>query len=199
MPLLILASCAEEPPEADTLGVVAQTTTTLRPQTTTTQPPTTAIDLSPQITLRCPPPDQGPWDWYEAVFDPDIRMADDFQSAVINYGDGKSYESSTWDDASRNMFWHRYGSPGSYFVSVTILDTAGRVGTGSCTFEWAATAPTISNSCDPNYEGACVPIASDVDCASGSGNGPAYVSGPVYVVGRDIYGLDGDNDGIGCE
>jgi hypothetical protein len=38
------------------------------------------------------------------------------------------------------------------------------------------------SACDPNYSGACVPIASDVDCASGSGNGPAYVSGSVTVV-----------------
>jgi resuscitation-promoting factor RpfB len=53
--------------------------------------------------------------------------------------------------------------------------------------------------CDPNYSGACVPIASDVDCAGGSGNGPAYVQGPVRVVGTDIYGLDSDGDGIGCE
>lgn len=54
--------------------------------------------------------------------------------------------------------------------------------------------------CDPNYEGACVPIASDVDCAGGSGNGPEYVDGPVQVVGDDVYGLDGnDNDGVGCE
>jgi hypothetical protein len=53
--------------------------------------------------------------------------------------------------------------------------------------------------CDPNYSGACVPIASDVDCAGGSGNGPAYVQGPVRVIGRDIYGLDADGDGIGCE
>lgn len=53
--------------------------------------------------------------------------------------------------------------------------------------------------CDPNYSGACVPIASDVDCAGGSGNGPAYVSGPVYVVGRDIYKLDRDGNGVGCE
>lgn len=52
--------------------------------------------------------------------------------------------------------------------------------------------------CDPNYSG-CVPIASDVDCAGGSGNGPAYVEGPVRVIGRDIYGLDADGDGIGCE
>jgi hypothetical protein len=62
-----------------------------------------------------------------------------------------------------------------------------------------APAPVQGN-CDPNYSGACVPIASDVDCAGGSGNGPAYVQGPVRVGGSDIYGLDGnDNDGIGCE
>lgn len=52
--------------------------------------------------------------------------------------------------------------------------------------------------CDPNYSG-CVPIASDVDCAGGSGNGPAYVQGPVRVIGSDIYDLDRDNDGVACE
>jgi len=56
-----------------------------------------------------------------------------------------------------------------------------------------------NNSCDPNYSGVCVPIASDVDCAGGSGNGPAYVSGPVYVIGVDIYDLDRDGNGVGCE
>ncbi|GAB3065987.1 G5 domain-containing protein [Micromonospora schwarzwaldensis] len=53
--------------------------------------------------------------------------------------------------------------------------------------------------CDPNYSGACVPIASDVDCSGGSGNGPAYVDGPVRVVGSDIYDLDRDGDGVGCD
>lgn len=53
--------------------------------------------------------------------------------------------------------------------------------------------------CDPNYEGACVPIASDVDCAGGGGDGPAYVRGPVRVVGQDIYDLDRDGDGVGCD
>jgi hypothetical protein len=60
-----------------------------------------------------------------------------------------------------------------------------------------AAAPP-SPKCDPNYT-PCVPIASDVDCAGGRGNGPAYVTGPVRVIGVDIYGLDRDGDGIGCE
>jgi len=58
--------------------------------------------------------------------------------------------------------------------------------------------------CDPNYQpivqGApCVPVDSDVDCAGGKGNGPSYAQGPVRVVGQDIYGLDRDKDGLGCE
>ncbi len=60
-------------------------------------------------------------------------------------------------------------------------------------------APAAPSGCDPNYAWACVPIASDVDCAGGKGNGPAYVRGPVKVIGSDIYGLDSDGDGIGCE
>jgi endonuclease YncB( thermonuclease family) len=45
----------------------------------------------------------------------------------------------------------------------------------------------------------CLPPGPDVDCAGGSGNGPRYVNGPVYVGGDDPYGLDGDGDGVACE
>lgn len=55
------------------------------------------------------------------------------------------------------------------------------------------------NKCDPNYADVCVPVASDVDCRGGSGNGPAFVSGPLRVVGLDIYRLDRDGNGVGCE
>jgi hypothetical protein len=66
--------------------------------------------------------------------------------------------------------------------------------------EVVAVGTKVANAgCDPNYSGACVPIASDVDCAGGSGNGPAYVRGPVTVVGSDIYDLDRDGDGVGCD
>ena len=58
-------------------------------------------------------------------------------------------------------------------------------------------APRAQSNCDPNYTG-CVPIASDVDCAGGSGNGPAY-TGTVRVIGSDIYDLDRDGNGLACE
>ena len=58
--------------------------------------------------------------------------------------------------------------------------------------------PEQSSGCDPNYPG-CVPIASDVDCSGGSGNGPEYVEDPIEVIGTDKYRLDADHDGIACE
>ncbi|MCX5069356.1 G5 domain-containing protein [Micromonospora lupini] len=64
--------------------------------------------------------------------------------------------------------------------------------------EVVAVGTKKKSNCDPNYS-PCVPIASDVDCAGGSGNGPAYVSGVVTVIGDDIYDLDRDNDGYGCD
>ena len=69
------------------------------------------------------------------------------------------------------------------------------VGTG---VKREAPAPPASN-CDSNYAEACVPIAEDVDCAGGSGNGPAYLNEAARVVGSDVYGLDRDGDGWGCE
>jgi hypothetical protein len=54
--------------------------------------------------------------------------------------------------------------------------------------------PTDCQGYDP-----CLPPGPDVDCAGGSGNGPRYVNGPVYVSGDDPYGLDSDNDGVACE
>ena len=61
-------------------------------------------------------------------------------------------------------------------------------------------APTRpAGNCNPNYS-PCVPNDPvDVDCKGGGGNGPSYVDGPVRVIGNDVYGLDKDGDGIGCE
>jgi hypothetical protein len=60
-------------------------------------------------------------------------------------------------------------------------------------------AQAQSSDCDSNYTGACVPVASDVDCAGGSGDGPEYVEGPVTVVGSDVYDLNRDDDNIACD
>ncbi|WP_323960522.1 G5 domain-containing protein [Arthrobacter sp. JZ12] len=78
------------------------------------------------------------------------------------------------------------------------------IGVGSKPVPVAPPPPPVqaavpAGNCDPNYAGGCVPVDSDVDCAGGSGNGPSYAQGPVTVVGSDIYGLDSDGDGQGCE
>ena len=54
-----------------------------------------------------------------------------------------------------------------------------------------------SSNCTPGYS-PCLPPASDYDCSDGEGDGPEY-TGPVVVRGPDPYGLDGNNDGVGCE
>ena len=63
--------------------------------------------------------------------------------------------------------------------------------------ENAAPPAEPADKCHPSYD-PCVPIASDVDCESGSGDGPVY-TGMVTVIGPDEYGLDDNGDGIGCE
>jgi hypothetical protein len=57
-------------------------------------------------------------------------------------------------------------------------------------------SPAVS--CTPGYR-PCIPEGPDVDCQGGRGDGPRYISGPVFVTGSDPYGLDRDHDGIGCE
>jgi hypothetical protein len=83
-------------------------------------------------------------------------------------------------------------------VTTAPVDEVTTVGTMQPPPPPAADPPPAASGCDPNY-GGCVPIASDVDCAGGSGNGPAFVSGPIQVIGNDIYDLDRDGDGTACE
>lgn len=98
------------------------------------------------------------------------------------------------------------GSDGIKTLTYEVAQDEGQPETKKLIKEEITTAPTdeiigYGPNCDPNYTGACVPnvYPSDVDCAGGSGNGPYYVAGPVYVVGIDRYGLDRDGSGVGCE
>jgi hypothetical protein len=58
--------------------------------------------------------------------------------------------------------------------------------------------------CDPNYlvtGGPCLQDGiGDYDCYGGSGNGPNYTpqGATIKVVGADVFGLDGNHDGYGC-
>ncbi len=97
-------------------------------------------------------------------------------------------------DASSTTGGSTTSTPPTTTMSTTVTTVSTMVKTAN-----DPTTGSTDSPCDPNYKGACVPIASDVDCAGGSGNGPAYVEGPVTVVGTDIYDLDRDNDGVGCE
>ena len=63
----------------------------------------------------------------------------------------------------------------------------------------AERAEVAKKRCHSSYRGACLrPNASDYDCRGSSGNGP-YYTGRVRVVGPDVFRLDADGDGIGCE
>ncbi len=57
-----------------------------------------------------------------------------------------------------------------------------------------------AQACDTSYEGECLKDGiGDYDCASGSGDGPNYVYSEVTVVGPDVFGLDANGNGFGCE
>lgn len=53
-----------------------------------------------------------------------------------------------------------------------------------------------AQSCTSGYKPCLVPAS---DCVGGSGNGPAYADGPIYITGSDPYDLDRDGDGVACE
>jgi len=57
-----------------------------------------------------------------------------------------------------------------------------------------APAPAPATGCHPNYSN-CLPIVSDLNCPDVRALGKA----PVRIIGADLYRLDADNDGIGCE
>ena len=61
--------------------------------------------------------------------------------------------------------------------------------------------PPPTEPTEPDCQGysPCLTPGPDYDCAGGSGDGPRYVNGPVYVNGSDPYGLDSDGNGVGCE
>ena len=83
---------------------------------------------------------------------------------------------------------------------IAVAAVAGLLGVGALVQSSSSVTEqdALPPDCNPNYQ-PCVPVATDVDCADGEGNGPEYVRGPVRVTGDDVYNLDRDGDGIACE
>lgn len=65
----------------------------------------------------------------------------------------------------------------------------------------SALSASAGRDCTRGYRPCIRDRRSDVDCYGGGGDGPRYTRpGVEYRVwGADRYGLDGDNDGRGCE
>jgi hypothetical protein len=75
--------------------------------------------------------------------------------------------------------------------------------TGAVTTVTQPPTSSTAPACDPNYVGACIPpglSASDVNCAPTAVPPGGYqVQVRVQVVGTDVYDLDRDGDGYGCD
>lgn len=83
------------------------------------------------------------------------------------------------------------------WATITTSSSSSTTTAGTTT---TASTTTATSNCHTSYEGVCLAVGQgDYDCASGAGNGPNYVQGPVYVVGPDVFDLDRDGDGVGCE
>lgn len=199
---VLLAACG--PAEADIAAPVAATAavttavpTTAAPAATTTAAPTSAA----------PVPTPAP----EPVAVPDVRGLPAAQARTLLAGLGlrsRLVYARTARYAAGTVVTQSHGTdrrlnPGSV-VTLTIAQPPPVVVTPKPTPRPVPTpppapAPDPQPACHPSYAGACLdPDASDYDCVGGSGNGPKY-TGRVRVVGPDVFGLDADHDGIGCE
>ena len=68
---------------------------------------------------------------------------------------------------------------------------------GATTMAPRASQSSPALECTPGYD-PCLPPSSDYDCNGGGGNGPSFAD-RVIVTGPDIYELDRDGDGVGCD
>ena len=130
--------------------------------------------------------------WYEDFADEDADLA------------GRLSAAEKAAKASTKGLWSACAAPKPAPTTVPPAPAATVAVPTTVAFAAAAPAPAPASSaagCHSSYEGTCIPPdVSDADCASGTGNGPFYVQeADVRVVGPDVFDLDRDRDGIGCE
>ena len=84
-----------------------------------------------------------------------------------------------------------FGAAGIGLATVAVLGDSPNEGSSRSPNQESADSPTrLRAACNPNYAGACIRTR-DVDCVD--------LRQPVQIVGQDIFNLDPDNDGTGCE
>lgn len=191
---VLVAGCAgaTEPAVAPVAMTEAPTTAPVTTATATTAPVTTVPATTPAPTTKAPPP---------RVAVPDVVGVTVAQARAALSAAGMRWRTTFRRTSTAAPGTVIAQSPGGERAPGTVvtLTVAQALPKPKPTPRPAPEPEPETGGCHPSYAGACLdPDASDYDCAGGSGNGPKY-TGRVTVVGPDVFDLDRDNDGIGCE
>lgn len=142
--------------------------------------------VAPTVSLACAPTAVGHWDWYRVEYSYDIKSTAPLVEFGMDYGDGRSYVAYDEASAVRDVYWHKYTSPGSYTATAWVVDSNGLRGQASCVFRWDDVAPVPQGGGGGSDWG-----GGDLDCED--------IGYEIWVGDDDPNGLDGDGDGWGCE
>jgi hypothetical protein len=159
--------------------------------TTAAPPAPPTIGPPPYVGLNCGQPVAGIYNSYHIDFGYSVRTWTPIVEWGIDYGDGNQFAAHDEATARQDVYWHDYRSPGSYPVNTWLIDAFGRRVDASCTFTWLAAGgvdswtDSANSNRYPEYE------SGDLDCED--------IGHEVEIDGYDPDGLDGDNDGVGCE
>jgi hypothetical protein len=135
-----------------------------------------------------------------------VHQYDSWDGATLNQWDCSGQANQRWSGSFSSGVFEIHGSQAYPSKCVTVhgesLAEGAVVNQWQCGPQgnqaWLAVQLGGAN-CHPSYIGNCLnPTASDYDCIAGGGDGPFY-TGPVTVVGADVFQLDRDKDGFGCE
>lgn len=141
--------------------------------------------VAPTVSLECGPAVVGDWEWYRIEYGYLIEPSAPLVEFGMDYGDGRSYVAYDEASAVRDVYWHKYTSPGVYTATAWVVDSNGLRGQASCIFRWDVPAPVPQGGSGGDWSGG------DLDCDD--------IGYEIWVGDYDPNGLDGDGDGWGCE
>jgi PKD repeat protein len=183
----ILVALATQLEQAQQSGQVQQTVTTQTVQTQVVGEPITPLagELISNDTEGVAP----------ATFEFDTNMRGGIEPYTFNwdFGDGSQ-------ESDKETVVHTFDEAGTYTVTMTVIDSAGQVGSASMgiTVEEPSPSPPAAEEeetiCDPSYPDVCISSPPpNLNCDDVGVPENFEVSPP------DPHGFDADNDGIGCE